>query len=107
MEGERFAERQVHRVNLDGGSGKGHYEVLLEAPLKLCTQEHFNCNAVVFYLVEQENPGPSSSRPNAYDILMNSQKRILLPQKHMGEKLRGDQRMRNDIIDLLSSWNVG
>ena len=107
LEGERFAERQVHKVNLDEGSGKCHHEVQLEAPLRLCTQENFHCNAVVFYLVEQENPGPDSSRPNAFDVLMNSQRRILLPQKSMGEKLRADQRMRNDVIDLFASWNVG
>jgi hypothetical protein len=87
LEGERFAEKQVHQVMLDGGSGKGHHEVQLQAPLRLCKQTHFNCNSVVFYLVEQqEEPGSSSSRPNAFDVLMNSQ-RQLLPQKHMGEKL--------------------
>ncbi len=30
-----------------------------------------------------------------------------MPQKVMDEKLRADQRMRNDVIDLLASWNVG
>jgi len=61
---------------------------------------------IVFYLVDQEGPETSSSR-NAFEILMNSQKRILLPQKHVGDNLRADQRMKNDFIDLLSSWSVG
>ena len=53
VEGGRFAETEVHNVNIENGR-KGHYVVQQSAPLKLCTQ--FNCNAVVFNLVGQERP---------------------------------------------------
>ena len=90
-------------MNIEDGR-KGHHVVQLSAPLKLCTQ--FNCNAVVFNLVGQERP-ERSGRPNAVEILINSSRRILLPQKYMGDRPRADQKMRNDLIDLLASWSVG
>ena len=52
-----------------------------------------------------DGAGPSTS--NTFTVLMSSQKRILLPRKAIGESLRADQRLRNDVIDLLSSMNVG
>ena len=74
VEGGRFAEMEVHKVNIEDRR-KGHHVVKLPAPLKLWTQ--FNCNAVVFNLVGQERP-ERSGRPNAVEILMNSSRRILL-----------------------------
>ena len=105
LEGKRFAEKEVHNVGLfeDGIKAKGHVEVGLHAPLKLCTQEYFHCSTFVIHLVEQESPEPSCG----FDTLMSSQKRILLPKKCVGDKLRADKKMRNDYIDLLSSWSVG
>ena len=47
------------------------------------------------------------SASNAFTVLMSSQKRILLLSKAIGESLRVDQRLCNDVIDLLSSMNIG
>lgn len=52
LEEERFAEKQVQKVTIEDG-GKGHHEVQLDAPLKLCSLE---CKAIIFYLAELESP---------------------------------------------------
>ena len=85
------------------------HEVELEAPLQLCSLENFRCKAIVFFLKELETSGSvvTSQRPNAFDILMNSQRRRILPKKVTGDKLRADQKLYNDVIDLLASWDGG
>ena len=106
---EHFVDRCVVKVTIK--DGKGHqYEVQLGAPLSLCGLDQFHCKAVVFQLAELEASSTnreSSSSPNAFEILMRSQRRILLPQKVSSDTMRADQKMYNDVIDLLASWNVG
>lgn len=38
---------------------------------------------------------------------MQSQRERRLPAKVKGDKLRGDQRMFNDVVDLLGAMNIG
>ena len=38
---------------------------------------------------------------------MASSKKVLLPKKYSGERLKADQLLYNDVLDLLASWNVG
>ena len=80
----------------------------LDAPLTLCSPQQFHSRAVVFHLAELQNESSSSdsSRRNALEVLMSSQRRILLPKKVDSETPRADHRMFNDIIDLLASWNI-
>ena len=82
--------------------GKQH-EVQLDAPLKL--RCNFNCKAIEYHL-KLEAPVASSSNNNAVDVLLSSQK-IILPNKVTLDKLRADQRLYNDLIDMLGLWNVG
>lgn len=44
---------------------------------------------------------------NAFAVLMQSQRERRLPAKVKGDKLRGDQRMFNDVVDLLGAMNIG
>ena len=91
--------------------GKGHqYELQLGTPLSFCGQDKFHCKVVVFQLAELEASSTnreSSNNSNAFEILMRSQRKILLPQKVSSDTMRADQKMYNDIFDLLASWNVG
>ena len=66
LEEKCFAERDVHKVNID--EDKRHHEVDLDAPLKLCSQEQFHCNAVTFYLKVEQERSASSNRRNAFDV---------------------------------------
>ena len=106
---ERFVDNCVVKVTIE--HGKGHqYELHLGAPLSLCGLDQFHCNVVVFQLAELEASSTnreSSSRPNAFEILMRSQRKILLPKKVSSDTMRTDQKMYNHVIDLLASWNVG
>ena len=104
LEEERFSETNVQKILIQDGKGHNH-EVQLDAPLTLCSQ--FHSMAVTFHLAEVERGAGSSdsSRPNAFQILMSSQRRVELPKKV--DTPRADQRMYNDIIDLLASWNIG
>ena len=60
--------------------------------------------STVFHLADSESDGAALS---AFTVLMNSQKRIPFPRKALGESLRGDQRLHNDVVDLLSFMNIG
>ena len=100
---EKFAERRVDIVNID--NGKCTHEVPLDAPLTVAVD--FSCRNIVFHLAVDTVESSSSTMRNAFDVLMTSQRRILLPQKVIGESLRADQMLRNDVIDLLASMNVG
>ena len=104
LEGETFAEKQVASVKITGEGNKQQHEVGLDAPLRLCS--NFNCKAVEYHLAV-ENPARPGPGRNAVEILMSSQKRIVLPGKVSGDKLRADQQLYNDLIDLLASWSVG
>ena len=44
---------------------------------------------------------------NAFAVLMQSQREQSLPAKVKGDKLRADQRVFNDVIDLLWAMNIG
>ena len=104
-----FVDRCVVKVTIEDGKGHQH-EVQLGTPLSLCGLDQFDCKALVFQLAELEASSTnreSSSSPNAFEILMRSQRRILLPQKVSSDTMRADQKMYNDVIDLLASWNVG
>ena len=76
----------------------------LDAPLTLCLPEQFHPRACCFEF-EGDSSSSDSSRPNAFQILMSNQRRVLLPKKVDTSKT--DQRMYDDIIDLLASWNIG
>ena len=106
LEEEHFSETRVQKILIQDDKGQNH-EVQLDAPLTSCSPEQFHSRAIVFYLAEFESESSSSdsSRPNAFQILMSSQRRVLLPKKV--DTSRADQRMYNDIIDLLVSWNIG
>ena len=107
LEEERFSETRVQKISIEDDKGQTH-EVQLDAPLTLCSPKQFHSRAVIFHLAELESESTSSSdssRPNAFQVLMSSQRRILLPKKV--DTPRADQRMYNDIIDLLASWNIG
>ena len=108
LEEERFAQTQVLKIFIQDAKGHNH-EVQLDAPLTLCSPQQFHSRAVVFHMAELQNDSSSSdsSRPNALEVLMSSQRRILLPKKVESETPRADQRMFNDIIDFLASWNIG
>ena len=105
LQEEQFSERRVEKVNIE--DNKNRHEVQLDAPVSLCSREQFNCRSIVFHLTGSESDGAVPSTSSAFTVLMNSQKRILLPRKAIGESLRADQRLRNDVIDLLSSMNIG
>ncbi len=51
----------------------------------------------------QDKPQPR----NALAVLMVSQREMKLPAKIEGERLRGDQRLRNSLIEVLAAMNVG
>lgn len=106
LEEERFSETPVQKILIQDDKGQNH-EVQLDAPLALCSPGQFNSRAIVFHLAVNDSSSSDSSKPNAFQILMSSQRRILLPRKVDSETPKADQRMYNDIIDLLASWNIG
>lgn len=83
-DGERFADNHVEGVKIEG-EGKRH-EIQLDAPLKICS--HFACKSIEYNLTMEESRPPASSK-NAFEILMSSQNRILMPKKISGENLQG------------------
>ena len=70
--------------------------------MQVCKQ--FNCPKLTYCLktVTQEQ-----SAPNAFTLLMQARNEKRLPAKVHGDKLRGDQKMFNDFIDLLGAMNIG
>ena len=50
---------------------------------------------------------PQVLRINAFEVLMSSSKERRLPEEAVGDSLRGDQKMRNMIIDVLCKINIG
>ena len=70
--------------------------------MQVCKQ--FNCSKLTYCLktVTQEQ-----SAPNAFTLLMQARNEKRLPAKVHGDKLRGDQKMFNDLSDLLGAMNIG
>lgn len=102
LEGESFAEKTVELVKI--GEGTQQHEVQLDAPLQLCS--NFSCKAIEYRLASVASSAEKSTK-NAFDVLMSSSRQVLLPKKYSGERLRADQSLYNDVLDLLASWNVG
>ena len=102
LDEESFAEKTVELVKI--GEGAQQHEVQLNAPLQLCS--NFSCKTIEFRLALV---APAAEKPskNAFDVLMSSSRRLLLPQKYNGERLRADQSLYNDVIDMFASWNIG
>ena len=94
MEEEAFAEKNVEVVKIIG-EGPQQHEVQLDAPLQLCS--NFCCKEIKYRLAFIA----------AADGLMASSKKVLLPKKYSVERLKADQLLYNDVLDLLASWNVG
>ena len=99
---KRFVDRCVVKVTIEDGKGQ-QYEVQLGAPLSLCGLDQFHCKAVVFQLAELEACSTNRESSSSPEIVMRSQRRILLPQKVSSDTMRADQTMYNDVIDLLAS----
>ena len=66
---------------------------------QVCNQ--FNCPKLTYYLKPEMQ---ERTARNAFDVLMQSRNERRLPAKVDGDKLRGDQRMCND---LLGALNIG
>ena len=70
--------------------------------MQICKQ--FNCPKLTYHLNSKMQEQPAR---NAFEVLMQSRNERRLPGKINGDKLRGDQRMYNDFIDLLGAMNIG
>jgi len=77
----------------------------LNAPVELCRSYGFN----VCYHLEDGEPVEQDGRPthNAFQILMSSHTQRILPGRIEGDSLRGDQRLRNAVIDVLEKAQIG
>jgi len=77
----------------------------LNAPVELCKSYGFN----VCYHLEDGEPVEQDGRPtrNAFQILMSSHTQRILPGRIEGDSLRGDQRLRNAVIDVLEEAQIG
>ena len=69
---------------------------------QVCNQ--FNCPKLTYYLKPEMQ---EQTARNAFNVLMQSRNERRLPAKVDGDKLRGDQRMCNNVIDLLGALNIG
>ena len=49
----------------------------------------------------------ASTSRNAFMVLMASRLEKHLPSKHAGENIRGDQKLYNDLLELLAAMNIG
>ena len=88
IDGKHFVENQVEAVQIVGEAKR--HEIRLDAPLKIYS--HFACKFIEYHLTMEESQPPASSKiKNAFETLMSSQKRRLLPNKFSGEKLKGTQ----------------
>ena len=71
--------------------------------VQVCKQ--FSCPKVTYYFCSKEvQVAPAK---NAFAVLMQSQRERRLPAKVSSDKLRGDQRMFNDVVDMLGAMNIG
>ena len=84
-------------------------EVSIDAPVYICHQ--FGCKFVCYELEgERSIAGNAGSSKNAFDVLMCRAREAALPPKSSppeGRSLRGDQRLRNDVLDSLGRMQVG
>ena len=67
--------------------------------VQVCNQ--FNCHKLTYYFCSNETQAPPAKNTSA--VLMQSQREWRLPAKVKGDKLRGDQRMFNDVVELVWS----
>ena len=86
LEGKAFAEKTVEVVKIIG-EGPQQHEVQLDAPLQLCS--NFCCKEIEYRLAFRA--AAEKPRKNALDVLMASSKKVLLPKKYSGERLKADQ----------------
>ena len=70
----------------------------------MCAQ--FSCSIISYCLAAKEEVAAESTR-NAFTVLMASRLEKHLPSKVMGENIRGNQRVYNDILDVLAAMNIG
>ena len=72
--------------------------------LQVCVQ--FSCSTILYYLAAQQEVTSLPAR-NTFKVLMASQLEKHLPCQITGEKHHGNQRLYNDILDILASMNIG
>ena len=77
----------------------------LNAPVELCRSYGFN----VCYHLEDGEPVEQDGRStrNAFQILWSCHTQRILPGRIEGDSLRGDQRLRNAVIDVLEEAQIG
>ena len=97
---EEFRGKTVLKILIaNNDSFKDSQEVSIDAPVVLC--QNFNCK-----FIKTDEPVQSlltsEPRRNAFEVLMNQAREVVLPIK-----LRGDQTLYNDVLDLLVKMKVG
>ena len=76
----------------------------LDAPLMLLNQ--FNCLYVCFTLRASVTAVPTAST-NAFDVLMQQSRELHLPSEVSGPNVRGDQKVRKELLKVLHELKVG
>ena len=83
-------------------------KVTLDALLALCDQ--FGCKYVCYLLKETITSIEGVSRPNAFQVLMSSSKRTVLPphieHRSNSAAARGDHAIYNKLLDVLERANL-
>ena len=101
-------EVQTVEISKDDKFSDSH-KVSLDAPLMLLSQ--FNCQNVCFTLMltlvlATAMPTSTASR-DAFEVLTKTNQELRLPVAVTGPNLRGDQRVRDELLKVLDELGVG
>ena len=83
-------------------------EVSIDAPVSVCKQ--FACKYICYMLVESTDGTGVGDMPrplNAFEILMSSSSRIVLPPCILSEAIRSDHAIYNKFLHILENGNLG
>lgn len=78
-------------------------DVTLDTPIEVVSS--FNAKYVVFSLIDNENRPKSRANGNAFQKLMDSRKKLVLPQRK--PDTRNDYKIYNDVLDIMDKQGLG